>query len=127
MIGTQVRQQIDEFSVQLGFERRMEWIGNLDQYFEIHRTFSILVLLVNVYFVYKLYKASNAPVLRWSAFGIAGLVGIEMAGGFIMGNFNIPAVVQPVHMLAATMLLGLQFFVLFVFNLNTQSKIQQAV
>jgi heme a synthase len=118
VLGTQVRQQIDELSASLGFERRMEWIDNLDSYFNIHRSFSILVLLINVYFIYRLYKANSASVMKWSAYGIALLMAIEVIGGMIMGYFNIPAVIQPIHMLAATMLLGLQFFVLFVFKLN---------
>ena len=118
IIGTQVRQQIDVLSSTLGFEKRLEWIGNLDYLFDIHRTFSIVVTLVSVYFIYQLYKSGNSAVLKWSAIGIAIFVGIEMAGGIVMGNFNIPAFIQPIHMLVATLLLGLQFFILFVFNLN---------
>ncbi len=127
VIGTQVRQQIDELSVLLGFDRRMEWITNLDYYFQVHRTFSILVLLINVYFIYKLYKSSTVLVIKWSCYGIGILLGIEMIGGFIMGSFNIPAFIQPIHMLVATMLLGLQFFVLFVLRLNEKARQEQAV
>ena len=124
VIGTQVRQQIDVLSLTLGFDRRVDWIGNLDYYFKIHRSFSILVFLIHVYFFYKLNKASSSSVLKWSNIGLMVLVGIEMMGGFIMGNFNIPAFVQPIHMLAATVLLGLQFFILFVFKLNEKSDKQ---
>ncbi len=124
IIGTQVREQIDTLSATLGFDRRAEWIGNLDYYFQVHRTFSILVFLVHVYFIYKLYKSSDAPVMRWSSYGMMLFVGIEMAGGIIMGNFNIPAFLQPLHMLVATMLLGLQFFILFVLKLNEKSRLE---
>ena len=118
IIGTQVRQQIDVLSLTLGFDGRAQWIENLDYYFKIHRTFSILVFLIHVYFFYRMYKATSAVVLKWANIALIGLVGVEMVGGFIMGNFNIPAFVQPIHMLAATVLLGVQFFILFVFNLN---------
>lgn len=127
VLGTQVRQQIDELSVSLGFERRMEWIGNLDYYFNIHRSFSIVVFLLNVYFVYQLYRSSSASVLRWVCHGILGLLGIEIIGGIIMAYSNIPALIQPIHMLAATMFLGLQFFVLFVFKLNDKAGQEQIV
>ncbi|HVD99393.1 MAG TPA: COX15/CtaA family protein [Cytophagaceae bacterium] len=125
IIGTQVRQQIDDLSMSLGFERRLEWIERLDYYFHLHRTFSIVVFLIHVYFIYKLYKSNSGSVIKWSCYGLALLVAIEMIGGITMGNFGIPAFVQPIHMLGATMLLGLQFFVLFVFRLNaTNSAIQ---
>jgi cytochrome c oxidase assembly protein subunit 15 len=127
IIGTQVRQQIDTLSATLGFERRMEWIESLNEYFEVHRTFSILVLLLHVYFIYKLYKSGSASILKWSNIGIAVLVGVEMIGGFVMGNYNIPAVIQPVHMLAATLLLGLQFFILFVLNLKEKASVVQTI
>lgn len=127
IIGTQVRQQIDLLSTTLGFDRRIEWIGNLDYYFKVHRTFSIIIFLLHVYFIYRLYKASDSPVLKWSNRGLIVLVGVEMVGGFIMGNFNIPAFIQPIHMLAATLLLGVQFFILFVINLNKKSVALQSV
>jgi cytochrome c oxidase assembly protein subunit 15 len=123
-IGTQVRQQIDAISSVLGFERRTDWIAELDNYYEIHRSFSIIVLIVHVYYIYKLYQANGSPVLRWSVAGLIALLAIEILGGIVMGYFDIPAVIQPIHMLAATMLLGLQFFVLFVFNLNQKANIR---
>jgi cytochrome c oxidase assembly protein subunit 15 len=127
IIGTQVRQQIDTLSATLGFDRRMEWIDNLDNYFGMHRSFSIVVFLLHVYFIYKLYKSGSVSVLKWSNAGIVLLIGVEMMGGFIMGNFNIPAVIQPIHMLVATMLLGLQFFILFVLNLRKKESAGQTI
>jgi cytochrome c oxidase assembly protein subunit 15 len=127
IIGTQVRQQIDTLSATLGFERRMEWIENLNDYFEVHRTFSILVFLLHVYFICKLYKSGSVSVLKWSNAGLVVLIGVEMIGGFIMGNFNIPAVIQPIHMLVATLLLGLQFFILFVLNLKEKASVEQTM
>ena len=123
IIGTQVRQQIDLLSSVLGFERRTEWIGNLDNYFDAHRAFSVFVVLLSVYFMYRLNKLRSVAVLKWSAIGMAVLIGVEMTGGIIMGNFNIPAFIQPIHMLVATLLLGLQFFILFVFRLNKNNNL----
>lgn len=127
IIGTKIRQQIDILSSTLGFERRVEWIENLDYYFDVHRTFSIFVVFLSAYFMYRLYKYSNVVLLKWSTVVMATLVGVEMLGGIIMGNFNIPAFIQPIHMLVATLLLGLQFFILFVFRLNRKVNLTQAV
>jgi heme a synthase len=114
VLGTQVRQQIDTLSVTLGFEQRILWIENLNFLFDIHRMFSLGVFGLHVYYCYIVFSSGSSKVTRLSIYLIAILVLIEMIGGFIMGNFDIPAVVQPIHMLAATMLLGVQFFMLFL-------------
>jgi cytochrome c oxidase assembly protein subunit 15 len=126
LLGTQVRQQVDALSANLGFERRAEWVQNLNYYFVIHRTFSLVVLAANLYFILRLYKSGYA-FLKICSIIVLMLVAIEMLSGFIIGNFNIPAVMQPVHMLVATLLLGVQFFVLFVLDIIKKEKTLQIV
>jgi heme a synthase len=123
VIGTQVRQQIDVLSSVLGFDRRSEWIAGLNYILELHRYYSIFLFFFTLYFVYRLYQSGDSTLLKRIAIGIFSLVVIEIIGGVIMGNFNIPAYIQPIHMLVATVLLGVQFFSLVVVEFNKKESL----
>ena len=54
LIGTQVREMMDEVIRALGYEARSEWVGELGLPFYIHRSFSILVLAANLFWIRKI-------------------------------------------------------------------------
>ena len=104
-IGTQVRQEIDVVSKQL--VERSDWIEQLSSVFEFHRSFAILILLVNGYLIYKLgRKFPNATRLL-----IAVLV-FEVITGIIMAYFSVPKAAQPTHLLLSTVMFGIHSFML---------------
>ena len=108
VLGTQVREQIDEISKPLGYEQRELWIGQLDNMFFIHRSFSWLVAS-GCLFLW--WKARPFPLLRRDAlfilFAVAGSIGL----GLIMAFNNIPALAQPLHLLmASALVLGIFSF-----------------
>src|SRR5690554_3173811 len=59
VLGTQVREQVDLVAVQFGNLFRSEWVGHLGDYFLIHRSYSILLVLIHALFIYKFYQASS--------------------------------------------------------------------
>ncbi|QSE97108.1 COX15/CtaA family protein [Fulvivirga lutea] len=105
VLGTQVRESIDQIAASLS--SRHLWIENLGIEFIIHRSFSWVVLLINVYLIYTLYKLN---ILNQTAKALLAVVLITIITGVIMAYFNIPAMVQPIHLLLGTMGIGLQFF-----------------
>ncbi|MBO9658128.1 MAG: COX15/CtaA family protein [Chitinophagaceae bacterium] len=113
VLGTQVREQIDEISKSLNYEYRELWIARLDQAFIVHRSFSWLVLAICIGIM---RQSLPYPALRKNAWLILTTVLATVALGLIMMWHYIPAWAQPSHLLLASIL------VLAVFNLRLRLK-----
>ena len=111
VLGTQVREQVDVVSAAAGYLNRETWVAKLGSTFSIHRTISVLVLLLNIYVGYELWQLAQ-PRLRRLVATTMGIIGLEILAGFILASFALPATVQPVHLTLATVLFGLQFLTL---------------
>jgi cytochrome c oxidase assembly protein subunit 15 len=76
------------------------------------------VLLVNVLLVLKLRKTSYDKALSRNL--IILILGTLLTGAG-MGYFGVLPVLQPVHLLLATVTFGVQLFM--IFDLNSRSKV----
>ncbi len=113
VLGTQVREQIDEISKGLGYQQRELWIGRLDKVFIIHRSFSWVVLAGCLYLWWTSHRMS---LLKCNAlFVLLAAIGVSLLG-IIMAYMQMPALAQPLHLLAGSIL------VLAVFNLQLKIK-----
>ncbi|CAN5388579.1 heme A synthase [soil metagenome] len=117
VLGTQVREAIDQIAVSFQFLNRGEWISNLDYSFYIHRSFSLAILLLHIYLVYYLYRNgfNSNKILNLSKFLLL-LIVLEIISGIVMAYFAIPPFIQPVHLLLATLIFGLQFYMILIIN-----------
>ncbi len=104
-IGTQVRQEIDVVANEV--IARSDWISQLSSIFEIHRSFAILVLVINGYLFYKL-RSSFPKVLK----ALILVLFIEVISGIIMSYFSMPKASQPVHLLIATIIFGIHAYII---------------
>lgn len=105
VLGAQVRQEVD-FMVKETIERS-GWIANMPGDFLFHRSFSWILLLVNALLLWLNHKWHyGLPTLKW----IMVLLGVEFLTGILFSYANMPAIGQPVHLLAATVLLIIQLF-----------------
>lgn len=111
VLGTQVREQVDIVSAAAGYLGRETWVSKLGGIFNVHRTLSILVVALNLYLSYELWQLGQ-PRLRRLATATLALIGLEVAAGFVLAGWALPAVVQPVHLTLATLLFGAQFLTL---------------
>ena len=102
ILGTQVREQIDEISKSLNYSQRELWIERLDNIFIIHRSFSWLVLLGSILLFIRSKKYS---FLKKNLMFVMSCVLITIALGLIMAYLNMPALAQPLHLLLASLLL----------------------
>ncbi len=100
-LGTDVREQVDEIAKPLGYGQREQWLARLDQVFLIHRSFSWLVIGACLYLAFCAWRYHN---LRPMAYYILALAGISAIAGLVMYFFHIPAAMQPVHLLSASLL-----------------------
>jgi heme a synthase len=117
LIGTQVREAIDEVALRLGYTLRETWIDNLGITFWVHRSFSLIVLAVHAYLIYVLrqHTATKGLMYRFSYILLA-IVVAEIATGAAMAYFAIPAYLQPVHLTLAILMLGVQFVAALLLN-----------
>lgn len=111
VLGTQVREQIDVVSAAAGYLGRETWVSQLGNVFNIHRTISAAVLLLNIYVGYELWQLSRLW-LRQLVIAVLGIIGLEILAGLVLAMYALPALVQPAHLTLATVLFGVQFLAL---------------
>lgn len=115
VLGTQVREQVDLVSTANGYMQRQTWIDQLGSVFAVHRTFSAVLLLLNAYVVYQLYRQPNRRLQRLATV-VIGVIVVEILAGVTLAYFSLPAAVQPVHLLLGTLLFGAQFVLLLAYR-----------
>lgn len=117
VLGTQVREQVDIVAAQFGNLFRSEWVGHLGESFLIHRSFSILLLVVHIVFIYNIYKYSfrRSNIFSWSQVLILTMV-LEIITGVGLSYFALPAFLQPIHLFVGALVIGLQFVILLLLN-----------
>ncbi|MEN9670161.1 MAG: hypothetical protein RL018_438 [Pseudomonadota bacterium] len=96
LLGTQVRQEIDVIAKANDF--RSEWIGLLPPIFMIHRSFSIILVLL-VLAIYRLNSKLPNPLKSVKL--LAGLLLLEVLAGVALSYLGMPKAMQPVHLLSA--------------------------
>ena len=120
VIGTQVREFIDEQIIMIGETKKNLWLLVLPSIFLTHRSFSLLILTVNFFVIYLSRKIDlNSKIIFW----IIGIIAIEIILGVAMYYLHFPFSSQPLHLLLATILFGLQFF--FYVSIRNINKINK--
>lgn len=121
VLGTQVRQFVDEQVRNFGYSAEDLWLNDPNVTFYIHRSFSILVLLVNLLLWYRNRKLQlNLDLINW----VLGLIFIEIITGIAMYYLDFPVLSQPLHLVIASVLFGIQFYLLMQ-TFNAEKKIEK--
>ena len=111
-MGTQVREMTDILRVSQGEELRSAWIEAMPWFFYVHRSFSALVLFANLWLARLLINSLGwMHTLTRLTIGMIVIIGVAVTSGATLGHLGMPALVQPLHLLAATLLFGLQFLI----------------
>ena len=107
ILGTQVRQFIDVQIDLVGEQAKNLWLQVPNIQFYIHRSFSILVVLLNLYVAYRIYKLNlGFNKINW----VLLLLLFEVMTGMAMNYLDFPFGSQPLHLVIATLLFGIQFY-----------------
>ena len=119
--GTQVRQYVDERVMEVGYEAKSLWLEPATLMFYVHRSFSILITLLNAYLFYRNRKLllGHTKLLYWMLI----LVALEVLTGILMYYVDFPFGTQPLHLVIASLLFGVQFYVW----LESAYKIKSAI
>lgn len=107
IFGTQVRESVDAIT-ELGLPKEV-WIQNPKGGFYTHRSFSIVVVCANAFLFWRNRKLTlGFDKMNW----IIGLLSIEILSGIAMYYFSFPFGSQTIHIAMATLLFGLQLYLI---------------
>lgn len=116
ILGTQVRDALNEVVQRIGYVQRDNWISELDWRFYVHRTFSLAVLTLHLAFIYQVRKVVRTEVITRLTVALVLLVVAEIGTGVVMTYFSVPATAQPAHLFLAVLMVGLQFVIWLLLN-----------
>ncbi|NND79868.1 MAG: heme A synthase [Maribacter sp.] len=107
VLGTQVRQFVDDQIALVGENAKGLWLSNPTVSFYIHRSFSILVVLFNLYLAYRIYKLNlGLSKINW----VLLILLVEVITGMVMFYWDFPFTSQALHLVLASLLFGVQFY-----------------
>lgn len=106
VLGTQVREEVDEVSKVVA---REDWIESLSSLFEIHRSFAIAVILANGILLWINRRKNYGIVLtNW----IMGTIIVEIILGIVLSYAGMPPWAQPMHLFFAVVMFAFQLYLL---------------
>jgi cytochrome c oxidase assembly protein subunit 15 len=125
-MGTQVREAVD-FIAREHIERQY-WRNDFPIIFYIHRSFSSIILFTNLWLMWKIYHAFNKHQLLFRA-GVAltALVVTAILAGISLDRLGVPPIVQPIHLLVASLIFGVQFFLYSCLNYSKKNRVQSTI
>ncbi len=105
LLGTQVREEMDVVIKSFGEAAKDQWIEHLGIKYIIHRSFTWVIILTNLFLYQKLDKKQR--VVRNYLNSIFVLLGVSVISGILMAYFALPFGSQPVHLTLSLLTLGL--------------------
>jgi len=118
LLGTGVREAIDVVSTT---QPRETWIDTIGQTFKLHRSFSWIVLLMGVGLIVNLRKTQG---IKPFPLAVILLILGTILTGIGLGYFGVPAWLQPIHLLVATVTFGMLFMLLLMLKGNVVKREQ---
>ncbi len=110
-MGTQVREAVDYIANQHSYIERIYWRDSFPMIFYVHRSFSAIILLTNLWLSWKIIQSvEKDSLLLKLGYSLSGLIIIAIVSGVAMDRFDVPPAAQPVHLLMANLIFGIQFF-----------------
>lgn len=109
MLGTQVRESVDLLLKNFDAAFRDQIIDNLGIPFYVHRTFSLVIMGLNIWFIMKVLKSEHTSILKNKAKWLGVVLSGAFVAGIILSYFALPPAFQPTHFLLACISFGLQF------------------
>lgn len=108
VLGTQVRQFVDE-QVKSGIGNETLWLSKPELSFYVHRTFSFLVLFTNLFLFLRNRNLNlGFTKINW----VMALILVEVLSGIAMYYLHFPFGSQTIHLVLASILFGIQFYMI---------------
>lgn len=120
VLGTQVRQYVDEQVKEIGYIKS-EWLAEPTLNFYIHRSLSVLVLILNGWLFLRNRKLQlgyqKINLVMWC-------IALEILTGIAMYYFDFPFANQPLHLVIAAIMIGIQFYLILESSKLNQRQTQ---
>ena len=125
-LGTQVREMTDLIREAQGEALRSTWIEAMPWFFFVHRSFSALVLIANLWLARLLINSLGwQHALTRLTFAMIMVICLAVLSGATLGHLGMPAFIQPTHLLAASLLFGMQFLLWLSYRHSRDSSPEQ--
>ncbi len=111
LLGTQVRESVDEVAASLAFGQRGLWLQSSLVY-SIHKIAWIIVAAAMVVWTKLLLEQVKNKTVRLFAISLVVMMGLEILFGALLAYMDLPPVVQPLHMLFANLIFAAEFSIL---------------
>lgn len=112
LLGTQVREAIDEVQFRLSGTLRETWIDEAGTPFLIHRSFTYGVVLTTIWLHWRLKKNQpDSPLLKGLMWLEATFI-IQLITGVAMAYAGVPAEAQAIHLFIGTLSVGILSYLL---------------
>jgi cytochrome c oxidase assembly protein subunit 15 len=123
-LGVQVREQIDVIALGHDFSDRSFWVSQVSQPLLIHVLFALLLVVYNLWLSRQLLLSQVSQETHRMGKFLVVFVLLEVSVGAILAVANFPAFMQPIHLVLAGLVFGVQFY-LFSLLLNTRQTAAQ--
>ncbi|MCK5872069.1 MAG: COX15/CtaA family protein [Methylococcales bacterium] len=112
VMGTQVREAVDFIANKHGYIDRMYWRDSFPMIFYVHRSFSAFVLFTNSWLSWKIiHNIPRNHLLKTAVISLMSLIIIAILAGVSLDRLGMPPIAQPIHLLMANLIFGVQFFI----------------
>jgi cytochrome c oxidase assembly protein subunit 15 len=107
ILGTQVREFIDQQIDLLGEQSKNLWLQEPALKFYVHRSFSIVIIALNLILAVKMVRIyPHYKKIKWVMIFIL----LSVLTGIAMNYADFPFASQPLHLVLAALLFGVQFY-----------------
>ncbi|HEV7230769.1 MAG TPA: COX15/CtaA family protein [Bacteroidia bacterium] len=110
LLGTQVRENVDVLLKNFDPGARKDVLDNTGPPFILHALFAWILLALNLFVLFRIWKDKVFFAgTRKLALALGIILVLEIMAGECLKLFALPAFVQPVHLLLASLLFGVQW------------------
>ncbi|MEX0905094.1 MAG: COX15/CtaA family protein [Balneolaceae bacterium] len=113
VLGTQVRESVD-VAKNIFYMPRPEWLDSVGVIYEIHRSFSWVIVLLGGVLLYINKKLQVPPILSGIGWTIAGLLILQIFAGVGMERLGMPGVLQVIHLVSVAVLICAEFLYMLI-------------
>lgn len=107
-LGVQVRERIDILSLQYDYAERATWVAQVGAPLTVHILGAMAVVGYNLWLGLRVLRRNDHPLIQRLAMAMMGMVLTELLIGLSLALLGFPAFLQPLHLMLAALVFGLQ-------------------
>lgn len=107
-LGVQVRERIDIISIGLNYAERATWVAQVGLPLTIHIAAALLLVAYNLWLGMRVLRHADNALSQNLARVMMALVVVELLFGLSLALLGFPAFLQPLHLMFAAMIFGIQ-------------------